>query len=103
MNEVDPKPRRVRSLRMRNVIPELVFLLVSVDGKRRNTGNKLIVSKSLKPGSRKNRGTEGESQTKTQIRITDFHMVKITCLENKVSDPFRRKFHLVAEQQAVIV
>src|SRR5947208_13402755 len=62
VDEVHSKAHCVTPRGSRNVVAELVFLLVALNGERGNGGGKLIVAEGLKAGSREEAHGEGKSQ-----------------------------------------
>src|SRR6202023_143607 len=85
--------------RVRDVVANLIFLLVAQDGKRGDRGDELIVAKSFAPRDGAGGGTKWKSQRKTQVRIARFGQVQSAGVENERPQPRSAEGELIAESQ----
>ena len=91
MDEVHSKAHCVTPRGSRNVVAELVFLLVALNGERGNGGGKLIVAEGLKAGSREEAHGEGKIQRLANLGVAQFGVMESAGFQSERAEPRRRE------------
>src|SRR5260370_29985328 len=103
MNEIYAEAHGVFSARVRNVIAKLIFLLISLNGKRGNRRGELIVAKRLKPRGGQEISGKGKIESLADRGIADLGVMKAGRLQRQHAQSRRSILKLLAQQHAVII
>src|SRR4029077_20682437 len=91
------------SLRLRKVVAELVFLLVSLDGKGGDSGGELIIAERFQAGGGQEIRGEREIESFADCGVARFGVMEAAGLQGQHTQSIRRKLKLLADQYGVIV
>src|ERR1019366_1382345 len=87
---------------VREIVAQLVLLLVAGDGKGSDRGNKGVVSEGVPPGDRARGDREGEIECEAVVLVADLGAVQDTGIEGKRPEPSGREFKLITENEVVV-
>src|ERR1700676_4029553 len=88
---------------MRQVVAELIFLLVARDGKSGDGSGELIVTKSFAAGGGKKIGGEGEIERFADGGIASLGVMEAAGREREGADCGGRELELLVDENAVVV
>ena len=103
MDEIGAEADGVGTGSAGNVVAELIFLLVAVDGKGGDGGGELIVAESFEAGSGQKTDGEGEIEGFADGRVARFCVMEATGFEGEGAEPRRRELKLVVEKDIVVI
>src|SRR6266851_7860034 len=103
VDEIDAEADGVGTGGAGNVVAELIFLLVAVDGKGGDGGGELVVAESFEAGSGEETECEGKIEGFADGRVARFCVMEATGLEGEGAEPRRRELKLVVEKDVVVV
>src|SRR5260370_36675720 len=83
VNEIDAEADGVGTGGAGNVVAELIFLLVALDGKGGDGGGELIVAESFEAGSSQKTDGEGEIEGFADGRVARFWVMEATGFEGE--------------------
>src|SRR5207245_5061356 len=102
VDEIDAEADGVGTGSAGNVVAELIFLLVAVDGKGGDGGGELIVAESFEAGSGQKTHGKGEIEGFADGRVARFCVMEATGFEGEGAEPGGRELKLVVEEDGVI-
>src|SRR5579872_6098694 len=103
MDEIDSEAGRMASGRVRDVVANLIFLLIAQDGKCCDGGNELIVAECFESGDGLRRSAEGKCQREAEIGVAGFRQMQIADAQSQRSEPGRAENVLLAEHDVEVV
>ena len=103
VDQIDAETKYVAAGGMKNVVAELIFLLVAFNGKSGDFRGELIVAESFESRGGVEICAERESQREAEIGVTSFGVMKIAGFESERAEPVRRKTILLGDKDVVVV
>ena len=103
VDEIDAKADGVTARAAKNVVAELIFLLIAFDGEGGDYSSELIVAESFESGSGMKIRAERKSQCQAEIGVASLGVMKVAGFESERALPVRREAILLAEKDVVVV
>ena len=103
VDEAYAEPRSVAARAVRNVVAQLILLLVAQHRKRGNRRDEQVVSVSLVAGNRAGCDRKRKRIGESQLLIARLRQVQAAGIEHQRTKPLRRKIELLPQHQAEII
>src|SRR5271169_5923125 len=103
MNKIYSESRCVAPCGVRNVVAELIFLLISQHRKRGDGRNKLIVAEGLKSRDRTGSRAKRKRQGETQIRVARLRVMQAAGFKNECAEPGGAESVVLIEQKVQVI
>src|SRR5260370_13792142 len=95
VDEINAEAQGMTSAGMRQVVAELIFLLVALNGESGNGGGELIVAKRFAAGGSKKIRGEGKIERFSDVGVTRLGVMKTAGCERERAEGGRRKLKLL--------
>src|ERR1019366_7153073 len=103
VNKVDSEFEGVASRNVAQVVPNLVFVLITQRRKQSDGSGELVVAKSFEAGNGQRGRAEGKRQRKAEIRVACLGKVQQAGIDDQIVEPRRTERIRIAEHRVRVI